>query len=70
MHLGDARLALSQLVSEQRRFDAIVVDIADTVLDRADVEHLHLGYGGINGGLNGGISDVPDFFLERGLHIE
>lgn len=41
VHLSDARLALSQLVSEQRRFDAIVVDIADTVLDRSDVEHLN-----------------------------
>ena len=45
VRLGDARDALSQLASERKFFAAIVVDIADTGLDRADVEHLHLGCG-------------------------
>eukprot|EP00435_Cladocopium_sp_Y103_P069325 s191_g33.t1 len=41
VRLGDARRVLSDLATASERFDAIVVDIADTVLDRVDVEHLH-----------------------------
>ncbi|CAK8986331.1 Polyamine aminopropyltransferase (Putrescine aminopropyltransferase) (PAPT) (Spermidine synthase) (SPDS) (SPDSY), partial [Durusdinium trenchii] len=37
----DAREALKELARSGRRFDAIVVDIADTVLEKEDVDHLH-----------------------------
>ena len=42
VRLQDAREALEQLVLEPRRFDAIVIDITDTVLKKTDVEHLYL----------------------------
>ena len=42
----DARDALKRLASassgkDARRFDVIVVDIADTKLEKEDVDHLH-----------------------------
>mmetsp|Transcript_3645 Transcript_3645/g.6507 ORF Transcript_3645/g.6507 Transcript_3645/m.6507 type:complete len:293 (-) Transcript_3645:19-897(-) len=36
-----AQEAMTQFVSDGRRFDVVVVDIADTVLDDKDVQHLH-----------------------------
>ena len=39
--VAGAQEALQDLVKQRRRFDAVVVDITDTVLAKRDVENLH-----------------------------
>lgn len=50
VRVEDARDALRELAEEPRRFDAIVVDITDTVLQPSDVQNLRLGPLGVPGG--------------------